>query len=372
MQNRDVSSSSRIQEIIKTSGEVLADIEAGTVPLKHIIPKCLRVARLRNDFDAIKWFTLELNGYRQSDILPDISLQDIRQATIRSGRGYTKKDEQTGKEQEFYWPHSITEIEATVQSQQEYLKNLRTPESFQPAVNKTSSSNEMFGSSSNEQVVETLGSVLSNIERQKNSILADIKWGKSLLSKIRTHIYNYVLNVNFQVKFENVTESIFQETKERVDAQLALICPDAIKKFVAAYERLSSDNPEEWSQAMSSCRNVLKEFADYVFPARKEPYKKRNGEPLLVTDNSYKNRLLAFIDINATGDKNKFLSSRASDLENRIHTLNDLLSRGTHEGLDITDVRMLVFETYFLIGSLLGLASQDGSTSALASQPTPK
>ena len=372
MQNQGVSSSNRIQEIIKISGEVLADLEAGTVPLEHIISKCLRIARLRNDFDAIKWFTLELSGYKQSDILPDISAQDIRQAILRSGRGYTEKDEQTGEEREFYWPHSVTEMEAVVESQQEYLKNLRTPESFQPAVEKTSSSNQTFGSSSNERVVETLGSVLSNITRQKNSVLADIKWGKSLLSKIRTHIYNYVLNINFQVKFENVTESIFQETKERVDAQLALICPDAIKKFVAAYDRLSSHNPEEWSQAMSSCRNVLKEFADHVFPARKEPYKKRNGETLRVTDNLYKNRLLAFIDINATGDKNKFLSSRASDLENRIHTLNDLLSRGTHKGFDITDVRILILDTYLLIGSLLGVTSQDGQPSALAKEPTPK
>lgn len=372
MQNQDVSSSSRIQEIIKTSDEVLAELEAGTVPLEHTIPKCLRIARLRNDFDAIKWFTLELNGYQQSDIIPDISPQDIHQAAIRSGRSHIKKNEQTGEEQEFYWTQSVTEIEATVQSQQEYLKNLRTPESFQPAVEKTSSSTQMFGSSSNERVVETLGSVLFNIERQKNSILADIKWGKSLLSKIRAYIYNYVLNVNFQVKFENVTESIFQKTKERVDAQLALICPDAIKKFVAAYDRLSSDNPEEWSQAMSSCRNVLKEFADHVFPARKKPYKKRNGEAFPVTDKQYKNRLLAFIDINTTGDKNKFLSSRASDLDSRIHALHDLLSRGTHEGLDITDVRMLVLETYFLIGSLLRLISQNAQASALISKPTPK
>jgi hypothetical protein len=371
MQSQGISSSGRIQESIKISDEVLADLEAGTVLLEHIIPKCLRIARLRNDFDAIKWFTLELSGYKQSDILPDISAQDIPQAIIKSGRGYTEKNEQTREEKEFYWPHSVTEIEAIVHSQQEYLKNLRTPESFQPAIEKTSSSNQMFGSSSNERVVETLGSVLSNIERQKNSILTDIKWGKSLLSKIRTHIYNYILNINFQVKFENVTESIFQETKEHVDAQLSVICPDAIKKFVAAYDRLSSDNPEEWSQAMSSCRNVLKEFADHVFPARKEPYKKRNGEDLPVTDKQYKNRLLAFIDINTTGDKNKFLSSRASDLDSRIHSLNDLLSRGTHEGIDITDVRILVLDTYFLIGSLLGLASQVGSAPALPSEPTP-
>jgi hypothetical protein len=106
---------------------------------------------------------------------------------------------------------------------------------------------------------------------------------------------------------------------------------------------------------MSSCRNVLKEFADYVFPAQKEPYKKRSGDSLVVTDDKYKNRLLAFIDKNSTGDKNRFLSSRLSDLEVRLHILNDLLSKGTHEGAGLMDVNICVLDTYLLIGSLLSV-----------------
>ena len=166
------------------------------------------------------------------------------------------------------------------------------------------------------------------------------------------------MQINLQLRFENVTESIFQETKIMVDKRLTEICPDAMKKFIAAFNRLRSDNPEEWSQAMSSCRNVLKEFADYVFPAQNENYKKRNGDSLVVTDDKYKNRLLAFIDKNSAGDKNKFLSSRVSDLEVRLHIINDLLSKGTHEEVKLMDVNICVLDTYLLIGSLLSALEQ--------------
>lgn len=355
------SSIDKTQELIRISDEILADLEAGIIPLEQIVPKCLRAARLRDDFDAIKWFTLELSGYSTQSIIPGISEVDIYRSAKRSGRFYLVEDKQTGEAREWYRTQSVAEIEAEVLCNQQYFDNLRTPTTFQPAISKKSYNSE-FGSSSSETVVETYGSVLFNIRNQKESLSAAIKSGKALLSAIRSNVYGYILDINYQAKFENITESIFQETKKNVDLTLARLCPDAIRKFVAAYERLHSDNPEEWSQAMSSCRNILKEFADAIFPAQRGSYKKRNGEVLKVTDKEYKNRLLAFIDGKATGDKNRFLSSRVSDLEKRIHTLNDLLSRGTHDSLDLTDVRICVLDTYLLIGSLLGLTSPVDAT----------
>ena len=352
----------KISELVRISDEILADFEQGSIPLEQIIPKWLRVARLRNDFDSIKWLTLELNGYAYENLIPGITDADKSNFAQRSGRYHVVKNEETGTSKNMYFTQPVGEIEADILCNQQYLGNLHTPTSYQPAINKTSTaSNQMMGmgSSSSEQVVETLGNVLNNIRLQKDNLLSAIKASTSLLAKIRSSIYNYVLDINYQVKFENITESIFQTTKADVDAQLTRICPDAIKKFVAAYERLRSNNPEEWSQAMSSCRNVLKEFADSVFPAQRKNYKKRNGDVLEVTDDKYKNRLLAFIDKNTIGDKTKFYSSRISDLESRIHTLNDLLSKGTHEGLNLIDVKMCVLDTYFMIGSLLGLTVEE-------------
>ena len=243
---------------------------------------------------------------------------------------------------------------------QEHLRSLRPPESFQPAVSKHSFQSVYTGPTSSEYVVEKYSDVLQAIQSQKSTALKQITWATGLLSRIRVNVYNYVLNTNLQLKFENVTESIFQETKEAVDKRLGEISPKIMEKFVAAYDRLLSDNQEEWSQAMSSCRNVLKVFADFVFPAQNDEYIKKNGEKLVVTEDKYKNRLQAFLDSQLSGDKSVWLGSRLSDLERRVHVLNDLLSKGTHTGLSLTDVRLCVLDTYLLIASLLSLIPSNG------------
>jgi hypothetical protein len=249
----------------------------------------------------------------------------------------------------------VCEIEAEIQNNLITLQNLIPPANFTPAVSKNSFESMYTGPTSSQYVVEKYQDVLNSITQTRNSISNLIISRRSLLSRIKDSVYNYVLKINLQLRFESITESIFQETKVTVDKKLSVICPEAMKKFIAAYNRLTSKNHEEWSQAMSSCRNVLKEFADFAFPASKSDYRKRNGDLLKVTDDKYKNRLLAFIDEKCTGDNNKFLSSRIGDLETRIHILNDLLSKGTHVGLSLQDVRICVIDTYLLIGSLLNL-----------------
>lgn len=158
-----------------------------------------------------------------------------------------------------------------------------------------------------------------------------------------------------QLKFEGVTETLFQKTKVEVDKYLQKINPEVIKKLLAAYNRLNSKNPEEWSQAMSSCRNALKAFADGVFPGQKEKYETKDNRFLDVSDIKVKNRLIAHIDAKTKGNKRKLLIARVAEMEKRIHTLEDLLSQGTHNSLEMRDVAMCVIETYFLMGSLLDL-----------------
>lgn len=355
----------KLEKALKTSDEILNDIENSDLSFEQILLKCKKLARLRDDFDALNWFTAELSGYAQNVDIPGITREDLERYAGFSGRFTVSIDPDKKGELRKYWTPSVSEIEADIQTNLIALENLRPPAQFTPAVSKHSFESMYTGPTSSEHVVEKYQDVLKVLNQSKHSISELIKSYRSLLSKIKNSVYNYVLNINLQLRFESVTESIFQNTKVAVDKKLAEICPGAMKKFVAAYDRLNSHNPEEWSQAMSSCRNVLKEFADFVFPAQKEHYKKKNGEELIVTDDKYKNRLLAFIDKNTVGDKNKFLSSRTADLEIRIHTLNDLLSVGTHIGLDLQDVRICVLDTYLLIGSLIGMAQEIPNKSLL-------
>lgn len=348
----------KLEKALITSDEILNDIENSDLSFEQILLKCKKLARLRDDYDALNWFTAELSGYGQNVAIAGITREDLEKYAGFSGRYTVSIDPATNNEIRKYWTPSVSEIEADIQTNLIALENLRPPAQFTPAISKHSYDSMYTGPTASEHVVEKYQDVLNALNQKKQSISELIKTYRSLLSKIKNSVYNYVLNINLQLRFESVTESIFQATKVAADKRLSEICPDAMKKFVAAYDRLNSQNPEEWSQAMSSCRNVLKNFADFVFPAQKEHYKKKNGEELIVTDDKYKNRLFAFIDKNSVGDKNKFLSYRTADLESRIHILNDLLSRGTHIGLDVQDVRICVIDTYLLIGSLIGIVQK--------------
>jgi len=286
-------------------------------------------------------------------------MEDLYKFAVRSGRGTIVKNPTTQQEEKKYWTASVTQLEAEVQSYIIALENLKPPSQYTPAVSKSSFESIYTGPTSHQNVIEKYQDVLGAIIFQRNALIDCIRRSKTLLSKIRNAVYNYVLNINLQLKFENITESVFQVTKEQVDKRLSEICPESMKKFIAAYERLKSTNPEEWSQALSSCRNILKDFADYVFPAANTPYVCRDGRSLAVTDDKSKNRLLAFIDRKYRGNKRKLLTSRIADLESRIHSLNDMLSQGTHaeEGLASVDVNICVIDTYLLIGSLLSITN---------------
>jgi hypothetical protein len=351
----------KLEKMLEVSDDILNCIENSTIPFEQILLKCKKLARLRDDFDALNWFTVELCGYGKEINITGISIQDKERYAGFSGRYTTTTDPNTKKEVYKYWITSVSEIESDIQTNLINLQNALPPTNFTPAVSKHSFESIYTGPTTNEYVVEKYQDVLNTVQSKRNQLSLAIKNSQSLLSKIKDNVYNYVLRINLQLRFERTTESIFQTTKTTVDKKLDKICPEAIKQFIAAYNRLSSDNREEWSQAMSSCRNILKEFADFVFPAQKEKYKNSNSEMLDVTDDKYKNRLIAFIDQNTSGDKGKFTKARLGDLMSRIHTLNDLLSKGTHVGLDLQDVNICVIDTYMLIGSLLNLIETDNS-----------
>jgi hypothetical protein len=345
----------KLQHLLELSDEILSNFETDETPFEKILLKCKRLARLRDDIDALKWFTLELFGFREENMPLGISEADFTKSLQLSGRSFYLKDPPKKEIGFKYWTSSVTEIEATIETNLIALQNLKPPEQFTPAITRTSYDSMHLGPTSNESVVEKYQDVLNSLNVSMAAHLRTIQSEKGVLSKIKNNIYSYVMKINQQLKFENITESVFQKTKENVDKMLFRICPDAMKNFLAAYGRLESNNPAEWSQALSSCRNVLKDFADYVFPAQKEQYELCSGEKLDVTDDKYKNRLLAFIDGKSTGNKGRLLKARFSDLSSRIRSLHDLLSQGTHDEKDITllDVNICVIDTYLLIGSML-------------------
>ncbi len=72
-----------------------------------------------------------------------------------------------------------------------------------------------------------------------------------------------------------------------------------MQRLSAVYENLQSENPEDWSNAVHSCRRILQDLADVVFPPQDEDrIRIVSGKEQVVRlgmDN-YINRIIAFVE----------------------------------------------------------------------------
>ncbi len=318
------------QEILNLSTEILNDIELDKLPFDKILYKGLKLARLKNDFESISWLNYELQGYSDEN---DNSPEKIM-ALTKSGR-FTHTIDKDGENKTHYYIKSIPEIEAQIDSTKQIMSNIKLPTSFEGNM---------------------ILLAIQNIEDRLTSSRSFITSNVNVINKVKSNFYNYVINIYYETKFQNYTQNLFTNLKKEVDDKLYEINPDIIKQFVSIYDRLSANDEVEWSQAMSTCRNVIKCFADKVYPASNEKYKCKNGKELDIKDNHYKNRIIAYMDSKTNGDKKIFLEARFSDLLTRIQKIHDMLSNGTHNlKLSYADVQMCIIQTYFLLGDLINL-----------------
>jgi len=358
-------------EILKLTEEILSDFDLNAIPLENVISKCKKVTRLNNDFDALKWLTLELVGYADDRLPYSIRKDEAEKLAHWSGRYAVRKgltppqgvhinnlpQDQKDIYQDKFWYffQSVPQLEALVKTLEDNLKALVPPSDFTPSVDKRSTGQSTyFPSSSTEIVKETYGDVLKKLQAERNRIQSDIAEKRSLLARVRDAIYNYILRINLALKFGNIIETIFEQARNLVNQTFVEKCPEAIQKLITSYDRLASNNPEEWVQALTSCRRILKTFADSVFLPQKELYIYGDNKTLNVSEDKYINRIWVFIDKEVGSEtRKKFLKSKVDDLGNRVEAIYDITNKGIHDEIDQLDVNMCVIDTYFLLGGLL-------------------
>ena len=141
----------------------------------------------------------------------------------------------------------------------------------------------------------------------------------------------------------------FDVIRERVDELLLDICPEAIEKFMAAYDRLGSSSSEDWSLALTATRRVIKAVADSIYPPREtKPGERKLGKE------QYINRLWAFLDENLDQGSNKDLAKAHVDyLGSFLQRLNEKASKGVHTQVSYDEAVRAVLYTYLTLGDVL-------------------
>lgn len=313
-----------LREAIEVSEEILQDLETGNTPLSRIVLKALRLALLMNDSIHEKIFQNEANGY------PSLDLKDpnvIHMLRLAHGRGrlvrqFDKRGVATGEEA--FDIDSIGRLEAMIS-----------------VYEATASSTD-----------------ITPDERLLAGILRTDYL--SVLESRRAMIYSYATVVNQKVKFSGIAEDIFSRIRNRVDKTIGELMPDAAGKLTSVYENLKSDNPEDWSNAVHSCRRIMKDLADAIFPPTDEERTIKEGEetkPIKLGEDQYINRIIAYIQANSDSEKfQEIVGSHLRFLGDRLDSIVEAAHKGTHSTVGKEEADRYVIYTYLLVGDVLSLS----------------
>ncbi|NEU29947.1 hypothetical protein GN156_04040 [bacterium LRH843] len=330
----------RNKEALELSEEILRNFELSEIPTQHIVLKCLRLARLINDFDAVEWLRQEANGFEinEKGFMTSIAWE----AAQRSSRIYFIDDPNSKaakpKKVERAFTDTIAVMEANVMTAKSRMEvaydrdvSVSSHSTYLPVVPP--------GNAAERQGISRI--INDNIEK---------------IEKVKSKLYEFIFNINYELKFGDITEDIFIRKRLTVDTILKDICPEAIQKFISVYENLKSDNDEDWANAVHTCRRIIKEVADTVYPPSEEPITLPNGKLIKIGEDQYINRLIQFIDSKSTSEKfTSIVGSHLKFIGERLDSVHEAANKGTHTEVTLEEAERYIIYTYLVIGDILTL-----------------
>ncbi len=329
-----------LAEALTLSAEVLRNVELSEVPLATIALKASRLARLLNELDWQKIMQYEGGGYPTtlSGMLPE-----VWHLAVTAGRKWQQTDRETSEVKEYVYRESIAELEQQLRLAEASLAAARDPDVAVSSANPY------------QRVSEPWGNVL-----ERNRIRESAALASGRLASRRSLIYAYAVSKHYELKFSGIAGDVFTRIRRRVDASVGQSIPDAARRLTAVYDNLLSENPEDWSNAVHSCRRILQDLADAVFPPTdKERTVQVDGKPRAVKlgiDN-YINRIIAFAQDNGSSQNfEELVGSHLKFLGDRLDSVFRATQKGSHSTIvSREEADRYVVYTYLLVGDILSL-----------------
>jgi len=329
-----------LREALDLSAEILDDIELSRVPLTNIALKASRLARLLNHFDAQVVFSHEASGYPLSPT--GVLSPEIWRLIELSGRTFQQKDAQSEEIKTYGYVESVEQLEAQIQAARLGL------EAAQDGDVSIASANP------NQVVCTPTGNYL---ERQ--GLHRQITQASQRLSSRRAFIHNYVSGCHYQLKFSGVAQDVFSVVRETVDREVGRLVPDAVQKFNAVHDNLRSENPEDWSNAVHSCRRILQDLADKLFPPQSESRLVKDGKEereIKLDKDHYIIRLMCFTQDNSSSSRfEEIVGSHLRFLGDRLDAIFKAAQKGSHASVGREEANRYVVYTYMVVGDILSL-----------------
>lgn len=321
-------------ECLELANEILKNWEMSEIPLNNIFLKCLRLYRLLNNCEGSTLFQYEISGYprTQDGHIEEVAFQKYCKI---ANRRYTKKDADG-----IFQSYAFIDLVPSMLLQIETLK-ISLQNSKDPNISVSSANPNQYLTIPNGNL------------KERSSLRLNIKQLEDEITKVSGALYSYVLNTRNALEYENVVSDGINHYKELVDNELSIYCPDSLKKFLSTYNNLQSKNDEDWANAVHSCRRILKDVADYLYPAKDECIV-RNEKNIIIDDEHYINRLVAYLDSCIGSDTTKsIIGSTLQNIGERIDAIYISANKGTHSNVTKEEAERYIIYTYLLVGDIL-------------------
>jgi len=172
---------------------------------------------------------------------------------------------------------------------------------------------------------------------------------QNTLAVIKTIAHKHATEIYKNHVFKELAESNFNVLKRSIEDVLFDIDAELTEKIMVAFKAVSSDKPEEWSHALTTCRRFMEQLADKLYPASDE---KMNGR--LLGKSNYINRIWAFMDKAIESDTNKTLAKAHVDfLGAYLQNLYKISNKGVHAGLTRLEALKSVLHIYLMCADIL-------------------
>jgi hypothetical protein len=302
--------------------DAMAAAHDPAVPVSIGLFKAARVARLRRDVWALAWILLESAGHGNKTANAQI------RAELKAAYGSDLA-------------HQV--LDATIEA---FIQERRIDDNRLMAASATDL--ESIAAALREQAAHVSPG-------DRFTLLTSATHNETILGKIRTRIANYLAVVEQQVAFDRVNFDAWERNRAYTDAALARVAPEALAQFQAAYRRHGEADPEALSQALMSCRRVLKTVADGLYPATNEQIIGNDGNPHDMSEDRFIARLAQYAFENSAQVEAGLVAADIDYLGERLHLLNKLASKGVHANVTPSEVEACILRTYLVVGDLLRL-----------------
>lgn len=324
----------RIDEARRVAVELLDGLECSSAPIDALLLRAKRLARLMRDSDAQLWLDLETRGYPE----------DFKFSSLGTCRKYAASCGRIFETNATYYPTSLPELAANVESEQALLATIKP-------VTSTTTVKNFVEKNATEALIATQ---LKLQNSQKNRFAKN----KQLFSSIKSGIHSYATDMHISIELGDSAKDIFDSARSEIDKFVRAHCPRAAEQLVAINERIAEDSTESRSSALTTSRRLLMTVADSLFPAQVEDWQDKSGKKRKVGTEQYKNRLLAFMSERSSSlSDTAILEAELELIAAKLDAVYEKTCKGVHVDVSEQEAKLSVISTYILLGEIARFAN---------------